>query len=96
MHQKRWQGKIVNQMRFIAIAEIFEIFMRRYICFGNQPNIIIHMVNQRAHQFDDFMSFGQMQATRSRLFPQKADRIEAKYAYALINIKAQQADKFEQ
>ena len=34
MNQKWRQAEIVNHMRFIAIAEIFEVFMRRHIGFG--------------------------------------------------------------
>ena len=63
--------------------------MRRHIGLGNQPNILVQMVNKRAHQLDDFMGLGQMQTICAGLFPQKADRIEAEHAHPFINIKAQ-------
>ena len=70
--------------------------MRRYVGFGDQPDIVFQMVDQCPQEFDNLMRLVKMKTGRAGLFPQKPNRIQPEHTHALVYIKAQQTHKFAQ
>ena len=83
-------------MRFIAVAEIADIFIVRNVGFGDQAAAGIGAIEDQAPQFDNLVHFRQVDAGRARRLPDKPDGIKADRAPAGGGILQQHIDAFQQ
>ncbi len=60
MNDHRRQREIVNQVRFVLIAEIGQVFQQRQIGFGNEQHIGMHRRDGKAQRFDDLVCLFQI------------------------------------
>ena len=96
VEQQRRQREVINQVRLVAVAEIRDVLMVGHVGLGNDHRFVAGVLDEQAHETDDFMSLRQVHAARALLLPQEADRIEAEPLHALIEVVADDAQAFHQ
>ena len=96
VRQQRRQGEIIDDMRFILVAEIGQIFMVGNIGFGDDDQRFDMMIKQGAQQPYDFVSLIEIDRRRADFFPEKGDRIKPEDTYTMVDIGSDDLDKFDQ
>ena len=95
--EEKWrQGELVDNMCFIAVAEVGDILILRHVCLRDEKNVRRQQLNDVAEQLDDLVRLWQVNAWRAEILPQVGDGVESEYPHTLGDIKKQDVDEFEQ
>ena len=93
MHQQGRQGKVVDPVRLIRIAEIRQIFSVGDVGLGNNDRIGLRTLDDQTKQSNQLMGLGQIHAGSARFLPQESHRIEAEHPNTRIQQLADNADE---
>ena len=82
----RRQGKIVNQMGFVLLAKIRQVFNHRQVGFGNKHQIGCHGIGRQTQCLDDFMGLFGVNGCCAGFFPDEPDRIKPNHTDPVTDI----------
>ena len=90
--EQQWgQGKIVDQVGFVGIAEVRQVLKDRNIGLGDDPRIRTGVLDQGAQQANHFVRFGEIKTAAASCFPHVADGIQPKRADPSVQVMPEQA-----
>ena len=96
VEQQRRQGKLIDQMRLVALPEIADVLGVRHVGFGQQAYRDATLLEQDAQHLHHHVRFRQAAAIAADAFPQKGDGIEADIARPVAHVAHQNFRKAEQ
>ena len=71
------EAELIDHLGFIAVAVVADVLFVGDVGFGQEDRAGCHLVDNGAHEFDDFVRLGQVDAGGSQLFPEIGDGIES-------------------
>ena len=96
VQQQRRQGKIIDHARFIAVAEVGDIFFVRHVGFGEQDDTGRGHIDQVPHQLHDLVGLFEVDAGGSGLLPEVGDGVEPDDFCAVGDVEEQDVEKLKQ
>ena len=94
--EQRRQGEIVNEVRFVAVTEVTQVFLVGDVGFGHHHRLIVAVFEQQAHHADKFVGFGEVHAAGANGFPQKANGVKAEERDPVIEVALNDAHALDQ
>ncbi len=86
MNDHRRQREVINQVRFVLIAKVGQVFEQRQVGFGNEQHIRMHRITRQTHRLDQFVGLIKVDRGRADFLPDKADGIQPHHAHAVLEV----------